>query len=885
MEEIQVEEQSKNSKVKTVYYQPFSSSHVLLNDAMNDIQKRRKRRDKVVPNEDWFDRRPSVISFEFNNENPGTIFNTFEKLTLNPFWDIREDKDFSTMLLGRHHMFYKAEGVPISYTNEYGHPLDESLNVKIELNKHNPINFFTEVNNRLVNDLQKEDIFDSATYSHYKNIKDRTIEDELEEKLNRKNVRRMSENHFVVSGFNLLYQEIKVNNDVINSVVPNGDFGFDLGIERTIVSLFNLEKSEIRTGLNSYKNGFIVSEKVDTPSFLHDGNWSADYECTPIIIEYLSNHLLKQVEYCYTGKIFMKYNSKLEVGDTITLMDDTASTYGIFRVDSYEHVLDSRGLITIANVKAVWDFKDPILDIYSNKIGYDLLDELGKAIEKESVADTSGLNKMIYQPKNKVIKLIMEEYLKYLVQSPKYTMLYHFKTGVIFENVSLASENSLTPTPMPLRFMPMFVRGKVQMPKNLKCVFFDNIENNYTSFLAAFQVYMSLGWRKAINSICDIGVKGISIIGDFLLSIYTLGLHELLKPLVGLTRGKAFDATYSKDTKPQPGEVKSMQKYNPYTGMISKFSDFSICFFNIQMRKTSDISQQEEVINKAIKYKEEFVSSLVDTRGFNMVLLVELYDSFSHKGYTYKDFLKKFNTSYFTNRDNVNEERGQGSPFNLVTKGDTTEHAATIFHKDKNMHYNISTNSVSIAGVDRNVMETMVEYVPPSKRKHEDENKGIAKDKKPYKYKIIWFHNLYGSQKYSTEIRKINIDKILNYYTKEYNSNKDKNIGYIIMADCNLEVVNYGSAPIYTKNEKSDEVYNMREEIPFVQKIRDATTISKSTGKTDSNLFDNVLISKNALDYVETKRIDYSHLEKSLISDHIPVYVNIDFKSKDPNEE
>ena len=84
------------------------------------IFKRRKRRDKVVPNEDWFDRRPSVISFEFNNENPGTIFNTFEKLTLNPFWDIREDKDFSTMLLGRHHMFYKAEGVPISYTMNMG---------------------------------------------------------------------------------------------------------------------------------------------------------------------------------------------------------------------------------------------------------------------------------------------------------------------------------------------------------------------------------------------------------------------------------------------------------------------------------------------------------------------------------------------------------------------------------------------------------------------------------------------------------------------------------------------------------------------------------------------------------------------------------------------
>ena len=44
VEEIQVEEQSKNSKVKTVYYQPFSSSHVLLNDAMNDIQKKKKKR-------------------------------------------------------------------------------------------------------------------------------------------------------------------------------------------------------------------------------------------------------------------------------------------------------------------------------------------------------------------------------------------------------------------------------------------------------------------------------------------------------------------------------------------------------------------------------------------------------------------------------------------------------------------------------------------------------------------------------------------------------------------------------------------------------------------------------------------------------------------------
>lgn len=905
-----------NTILKRVGYQPYSSSYTIINDVGNSIAKGREQEGIDVS----YFYRPTVIGFEFKSENPGMIFNTMEQITLTSFWDSREDKDFSTIILGRSHMFYTSEGTPIAYLDLYGKD-NEELNVKIPLTQYNPINFLPAVNYYLVNTLQKEELFDDATYVKYKDHKEEYETNTLEKNLNRKNVRRISENHFVISGFNLLFQEIKVNNDVINTVYPVGDFSFfDHGLERNIVSLFDITKNQAQESIVKYVNSFIKSQNVEVPKFLYDGFGASDAVCLAIINEFLSNYLVKQVEYCYSGKIFIKYNPAIEIGDTITLLDETSSTYGIFRVDSFEHSLDTRGLITIVNVKATWDFRDPLLDIYSSKIGNDLIKELGKKIDKSFSNDESNIENKILTPKNKIIQKIMESYLKFLMQSPKYTMLFQLKSGIISEEFEIYKNNSNTPTPVPLRFIPMFVKGKIQMPENLKCVFFDTSKNNYSSFLSNLSISYSLGWRTALNAIYNMSYKVLSFAMDFLLSTYTLGVHEFFKPLFGLSRDKAINSTFdNKDitkTDVFDGEVDSMQSYNPYTGIQNSSKEFSLCFFNIQMMNAKNISQQNNIIDKAIKLKEQFIDSLINERNFNAALIVELYESFKKDDYTYKTFISKFNTYYTVNRAGKKIVCGDGSPF-LLNNIDK-EYGASIFNQSKNKYYNINSQIRAIPGVDRNVVETIVEYDKPIYDKdkimysnvayggnsivstesmdHRREKMYGAYSDRPYKYKIIWFHNLYGKAKDGvTDADNIakrinNVRIIIDYYTKEYNSKvkynnlsrryEGENIGYIIMADCNLQVYSYGTHPYFTINGGKNEEYMMPKDCPFTQKITRATIINKKTGLTNSNLYDNVLISDNALQFVKAGRIDYDDENKILISDHIPVYIKIDFTNQ-----
>lgn len=351
-----------------VNFQPFGSSYVVNQSKAQNAKEYRREKEQITFDDNSLTLKPDKISFCFEGENSGTIFNTFENITLNSFWDIREDKDFSTIILGRNHMFYTADGVPIAYLNEYGKQ-DNNLNIKISGNSCNPLDFLNIVNHHLVNTLKKEELYDDATYISYKFDEDNFKTNNLEKNLNRDNVRRISENHFVISGYNLLFQEIKVDNNVINSVVPSGDFSwFSFDVKNTILSLFDVTKNQNNKSNSEYFNNLIVSQKVIIPSFLYDGFGELDEKSLSLIVEYLSNYLLKQVEYCYSGKIFMKYNPRIEIGDTITLLDEISSTYGVFRVDSFEHSLDTRGLITVVNVKATWDFKDPLLDTFSYKI-------------------------------------------------------------------------------------------------------------------------------------------------------------------------------------------------------------------------------------------------------------------------------------------------------------------------------------------------------------------------------------------------------------------------------------------------------------------------------------------------------------------------------------
>lgn len=860
-----------------VNYQPWCSSHILTSYMESDTRSKRINKHGIDFDSNSILTSPSIIGFVFENENVGTMMNTMEKLSLNSFWDIREDGDYSTILLGRHHMFYTVDGSPLTYTNEYIKNNDE----KILATTYDPVSFFQSVNHNLINTLKREDLYDDATYLKYRYSDESLDLDSLKNNLERKKTRKFSENHFAISGYNLLFQEISVDNNVINSIIPSGDFSWiSTEVSSTIISLFDVTKAADK---NSYEiqNDYMVSEKIEIPKFLYDGFGEFDHKCMTVINEFLSNTLIKKVEYCYSGKIFLKYNNGIEIGDTITLLDNVSSTYGIFRVDSFEHTLDSRGLITIVNVKAVLDFKDPLLDTYSIKIGYDLISELSKTLEKEETNEKDK-DETVIEPKNKVIKKIMEEYLKFLIQSPKYTMLFHIAREMFFKP-KIFNKNSVTPTPVPVRFVPMFVKGKIQMPESLKCVFFYNNVTNYDSFLAALYVSFRIGLSNAGKSIWNSMIKVSKVLADFFVSFYTLGLHELLKPALGITKQKALDSTFGTDFSTTNGEINSMNSYNPYTGGNHSTNEFLAYFFNIQMRKPEDISVNTDYLDKSVKEKENKINDLLINKNANIVMLVELYESFNHNGYNYKKLLNNFKTSYPVYKNESVEEKGYGSPFLIETSA--KEYGATLFNQNNNQRYDVTSNTISIPGVDRYVVETIVKHTGLlEKRNQQRKNKTNKNEQMPAQYKIIWFHNLYGKKDDIQSIykRRKNVENIIEYYENQYKTEVDENgnniYGYIIMADCNLEITNPGTKPRYTVNGGKEEYYMLHKNTIFTQKIDSPTTLNKY-GSSVSNLFDNVLISKNALPYVNVGRNDYFYNgNRTLISDHLPVFAKIDFR-------
>lgn len=871
-------------------YKPFKSSYSLPYKICGSINYARTQ-DPRIPrklNSDIKFREDS-FGFRFYKENAGTILNTFENMELTTMWDVREDADFSTVVLGRPHMFYSAEGVPIAYTNEYGMPIDALTNIRIELKILNPLNFLNEVNEKLVNDINAQELYDSITYIDYKEEETEILTNELEKNLERNGVRKFSENHFVISGYNLLFQEIKVNNNVPNTVTIKGNFNEDQKMkEFSYLSIFDLSKSAEESVFKEFYNKYVVPVSVSEPSILRNRS-------VAILLEYMSTFLIKQIEYCYSGKIFMKYNPAIELGDTITLIDEINSTIGVFRVDSFEHSLDTRGLITIANVKACFDFRDPLLDTYAKKIGSELLEEFNKTIDKEYVSNMKIEDGIELTPKNKTIAKIIEYYLKFLSQSPKYTMLYHHIGDIVINAVqnTKGEKNIFTPTPVPLRFIPMFVKGKIQIPESLKYAFFWNEKNNYSSFLKAMYYHFILALDKCIIFLGDFGLKSIYFVLDFIFSTFTMGLHELFKPIFGISKRKMFKQfVKTEDLMTSSEEVKSMQKYNPYTGGVNSDTSLKLCFFNIQMRHTDDIKKEGFDIDESIKSKEWFINEkLLGMQNKNVLFLVELYNSFNYNGYNCDKFLSNIKV----NKENKNK-------YELISDNDFVENGAVIVNDPEGAIESINTTSAPFTISGRNVMETTIKINSKYFRKSSLEM-GVNRDyvyssvygeNPPDNIKVIWFHNINGA---SEDVIKGNIDKVLKYYTEEYNGkeNEDKTkiggkkTGYVIMADCNVEIVNYNNSQILSKGSGKNFYYKMFKNMPFRQLVTKPTTLDSKSNSV-SRLLDNLLVSDNLKSNVNLgftisgNRYDYAYdngksgKNKKMISDHLPIYLDINFK-------
>ena len=462
------------------------------------------------------------------------------------------------------------------------------------------------------------------------------------------------------------------------------------------------------------------------------------------------------------------------------------------------------------------------------------------------------------QPKNVVIKNIVSSYMRLLIQSPKYTLFYNKKSTNFLSKEVINDSNFYAPSVIPLKFMPMINKGKIQIPKSLKYAFFYAPDSLYSIMFQNISARFQLAFQKFVFNI----KKGLSpvfyFLLDFVISIPTFNLHEFFKPILGIRYSQAISSTFTEEPGITSNELESMQTYNPYTGNGKKQGDLSIAFFNIQMRKISDLyeatKENVEKIKKSITAKENQIINMSNNL-FDCTLLVELYDSYNKENI---DGLNGYNYKTFINTLNINGAKTEGPFIIFKEENKSTEYGVCVNNISSKFSH---TNQVkTIAGMDRNIVETTFDISSLGY-----ENLSLLK--------VIWFHNIYGNNKYSDsdflEKRKNNIRAVIDSY-----SNESKEYGVIIMADCNLEICNYGTKPKSTSGSGVNSFMVLEKDSVFKQMIDKPTTLGK-TPNTYTNIYDNVLLSKNLQGIAMAKRYDYSSTNKNIISDHLPVYVTI----------
>lgn len=811
----------------------------------------------------------SSFDFEITNKSVGEIFNIYENLILNSQWDVRDNGDNNTIILGREYMFYSVDNTFIRY-GSFSKKTEEEIK-QIEQKECNPINFFVNACEELVQTLHTTEVFDNGTIVYInEKIKSSTISNtnsdsgNLKKQLERNGCRKFSENHFAISGFNLVTHSIKMNNEVVNTVSE-------------IISKKDESEKNTISILGDVTESYIVEmsfEPILSPSSLKEDEDNAHRSD-----EALANKLLEELRYVYQGSIIIKYNPDIEIGDTITLLDNVNSIFGIFQIDSFEHSLDQKGLITNLVVRASWTTKDPLLDYHSQDVGYKLI---------QRIKEQMKISEYVYDKKNPIYKLI-SLYLKYLVQSPKYCVFYKKKEKGFFNSSTVQYNNVSSPTALPLRFYPMYKKGKAQIPKNIQYAFASGADtNDIKNIIFAISAKIEDLFKDFISGFAKGSLKLIYFLGDILMSTVTFNMNELIKPLLGMTAAKARENTYDEINKIDNEDALSMLQYNPYEKkyrlMHNNDNSLVFGFFNVRFQSVEDLfayHRTEErnsenavsLLNKKINVIRKMLTDV-----FDCLLMVEVYDSFNtnetkienglieneetDRAYNFNDFLD----------DCTIDGYSLDSYLPIIENTYGKEYGAVI---KNNKLSSFVYRTIKLDGDDRNAIEVIVDIEKNNIMNNLNETQQIKK------LKIAFFHNLYGDSLYdkgqnAIEIRKRNIDSLLSKYQSEAVSN---DTGVIIMADFNMNVYNEHTLPYKSNGTDINYTYMLRDSSNFKAQIKSPTTLNQY-GYLKGNQYDNVLLSKNIIGKVSAKVFEYPDTEKLTVSDHIPLYVAINFEEE-----
>lgn len=782
----------------------------------------------------------------FQNIKTGDVFNLFESMVLNSKWDVRDSDTGSTVVLSREHMFYEK-------TQNEKTKLDKIIENNDFSNfslSQTPVNLFSYSSKVLVENGITQG-FDQTTEAVLKKTNQNLEEENLIDILNREKIRKFSETHFVLNGFNLIYSDIKINEDVYNTI----SYNYEKDSDKTVmVTLIPENNSRNMREVN-------LSPPYHICDFAENGaNLNRN-------VEYFENMLLKNLENAYTGKIFMKYNSEIELEDKIVLIDNINSTVGMFRVDTYEHRFTQDGLCTVVNVKACVSISDPTLDVYSQSYLMKLHNDLKEEID-------SG--------ENIVFRNIFSTIAKIMYQLPKYGAFYHREDKWFSSNEYPVKDNNARANSLPLKFIPLLKKGKAHMPENIESCFFST--DLYTqSFISAFLKNIALSVRGMFQDGRDFALGTIRYTLDFLISMPTFGLHELLKPAFGLQYKKMMETFENKKLSgTQINIIKDNENFyssgdgalNPTNYKVpEKNIDYTISFFNMKAQtqeglfhyKNDESKKQEsaENLKEKIERKEQ-VSNMIVNHSCDTMFAVEVYENFKidKLNYTSKNFLENVfggNDRYI--KHEINQDSYNGKEYGIIYS-QSIEKYKKYFKSD--------SYTVDIGDKRKAVISTM-----------DIEEFGFKEKTIINTIKFIWLHNYYGSKPDSIKERIEIFQNVLR--TGNELRAKDPALGIIIVGDFNLQIDNDRVTAKTTASSTNQNVVITREKDGFISCIDKPTTLSSTSGSNFVNRFDNVLISSNLEFFYKRGNIKanvnkyYAPLgvDRRDISDHIPVQIHL----------
>lgn len=772
------------------------------------------------------------ISLTLQQFKYGDMLNLYQDMIVKSKWDVRDCNGSPSILLGRNHMFYKNSELTTKQIEDMIIK-DSTVYSEVEnIFKNNAIDILYSLYNT---EIQTEaDLKKQITLSEF-------VENEDIDIINRNTVRKFSENHFAVSSYNLIDYEISINNEI-----PNAAFS-------------QMEKSK-----DGKRYITILSQTLMDAIKYNDGNKLKDQNFVPPFAqlnaeekffnkfrnsEYLATQLLKAIELSYQGKIFITFNEDIEIGDKVTLFDNTNSTFGTFEIDAFEHSFDSgRGLMTCLYVKSSVDLVDPFLDKYYYGIAYGLIEDFKTTLLRQSDKEASITS-------NTKIKNIFGLYTKHLIQGPKYTPIIYYDSEPfkILDPDKIIDDFNI---PLPVRFMPYVRKGKFLAPATIEASFFDS-NNIYKNIFDQIMYNMQSYILKTVDSIGNYG-KNLGIwLADNLLGMVTMNISDMLKPILGITSNAARDATINDNYNKDNTLAKLTTEYNTYDGIyhLGRNYDLTLVFFNVQAQKVTNMFPTDKVKFTDEQFLERYnkkVSTIkkMITDTFDCAFLVELYESFKYKNYDINTFVQDVTPNILESSSKIEHLFSQekyGAEYGCsITKGTLQiESQKTIELTNK-----------------RSAVETVI-------------NIQHLKIKELERIKIIWFHNIYGETSMTSrdtlQERKDNVTKVLNAYENQI----DEKTAVVIMADFNLTILNNGELPKKTSGSENNAVYELPKNSKFSSKIKFPTTLNK-LGKAEGNIYDNVIISRNLLGRVDAGRFNYpadKNSDKLIVSDHIPVYL------------